>query len=232
MDVKIRPHLINLLVPDFLQKIIFQSHPIIPLFADVRGRARVRSVNQLQDMSGLPSFSGETVPAGHAVSDVRGVRAGQTQLGHLMGYLFVSVGCQAAVAAAGRAVAGILGFRDFHAKFCRDGADRLLGRVVAPGAAGIVHRDRPVQTFAALRQADLQKDIPDALHFQSLMALQFLHAGGTAGNHDRRCAAAELLQLPVNKLLDRVVQFIASGPVADGSAAAEHQGDTSLQSAA
>ena len=104
--------------------------------------------------------------------------------------------------------------------------------MVAPGAARIVHRDGPVQAFAALRQADFQEHIPDALHLQAFMRFQFLHAGGTAGNDDRPHTAPELLQLPVDKLFDRVIQLVAPRPVADCSAAAEHQGDTARQPAA
>ena len=90
-------------------------------------------------------------------------------LGHFLCHLAVSVLSKTAIAAAGGAVPGVFGIHKLTAQHVCNFADGLLGALIAPGAAGVVHGGRPVKSPGALRQADLAENIPYSLDLYALV---------------------------------------------------------------
>ena len=187
------------------------------------------AVDQLQQVHGLPSLPGKPVPAGHAVAEVRQVGTLQTLVRHFLCHFPVGVLGQAAVAAAGRPILFVGCFFDPAAQALRNPADALLGLSVAPCAAGIVDGNGLVQPFCLFRQADVIQNFPDTANFQVFMGRKLLFTGGAPGDDG---GIAQLRQLFAQKFHSIVVHLIPACPVADGAAAAQHQGNTVLQTPA
>ena len=145
---------------------------------------------------------------------------------HLEGHLRVGVGGKSAVAAAWRTVPVLRRLDQLTAQAPRQLPDGVLGLCIPSGAAGVVHRCRPLQAPAALWQAKLQQHLPDPDDVSALSPLQLFLAGGAARNDHR---VAQLPQLPVQKGPRLPFQLLAPGPVADGAAAAQHQRNAALQ---
>ena len=86
-----------------------------------------------------------------------------------------------------------------------------------------------IQTFCLLRQTDLLQNLPDSLYLQIFIPGKILLTGGAPGDHP---GIAKGLQLPVQKRNGIRIHLIPPGPVADGAAAAQHQGNAALQTLA
>ena len=97
---------------------------------------------------------------------------------------------------------------------------------VAARTAGIVERRRTRQSVSALRQAKLQKQIPDTDDLHPRVTAPFFLTAGTADNENR---VAQFAQLPIQEFPRLLLQFRSPGPVDDRTAAAEDQRHTALE---
>ena len=80
--------------------------------------------------------------------------------------------------------------------------------------------------MSALRQAKLQKQIPDADDLHPRVTAPFFLTAGTADNENR---IAQFAQLPIQEFPRLLLQFCSPGPVPDRTAAAEDQRHTALE---
>ena len=95
--------------------------------------------------------------------------------------------------------------------------------MVTPCAAGIVNGNGFVRPLGFFGKANLLKDLPDSHIF---IAGEFFSAGGAAGDHRR---IIQFCHFFIQETDGVFLHFIPAGPIADGTAATQHQRHTALQ---
>ena len=139
-------------MPELREELFFQVQAVISLFTDVRRCPGIGAVNQFENVARLTSLPCKAVAAGHAVRKKGRIGTLQRLLRDFRSYLGVCIGGQPAVTAAGRTVAGVLGFNQGDAELPGQITDGFLRRGVPAGTAGVMQGGGAVQTVRTLRR--------------------------------------------------------------------------------